>query len=57
MFKNISYLQLWWSGGHFVRRSGTICAILVEGIMQNYFELGPVNMSFNQMSFKDICYL
>ena len=23
------------SGGHFVQRSGTICAILVEGIMGN----------------------
>ena len=30
---NISYLELW---RPFVWRSGTICAILVEGIMRNY---------------------
>ena len=29
-FKDISYL-----GGHFVWLSGTICAILLEGIMRN----------------------
>ena len=36
LFKDISYLE----------RSGSICAILVEGIMRNnlwnYFEFGPV---------------
>ena len=26
---------IWTSGGPFVQRSGTICAILVEGIMRN----------------------
>ena len=26
---------IWSSGDHFVQRSGTICAILVEGIMRN----------------------
>ena len=31
-FKDISYLELWWS---FVQWSGTICAILVNGIMRN----------------------
>ena len=31
-FKDISYLQLW---RPFVQRSGTICAIMVEGIMKN----------------------
>ena len=34
------------SGGHFVRQSGSILAIFVEGVMRNisvnYFELGPV---------------
>ena len=30
-FKVISYLELWWP---LLQRSGTICAILVEGIMQ-----------------------
>ena len=30
-FKSISYLALWWP---LLQRSGTICAILVEGIMQ-----------------------
>ena len=30
-FKVISYLALWWP---LLQRSGTICAILVEGIMQ-----------------------
>ena len=33
-FKDISYLEF---GGHFVQRSGTICAILIEGIMRNIF--------------------
>ena len=32
-------------GGHFVQRSGTVCAILVEGIVRNIsvklFEFGP----------------
>ena len=32
LFKDISYLELW---GPFVQRSGTICAILEEGIMRN----------------------
>ena len=32
--KDISYLEF---GGHFFQRSGTICAILVEGIMRNNF--------------------
>ena len=45
------------SGGLFVRQSGTICAILVGGIirtvLRNYFEFGPAV----QMSFKDISYL
>ena len=31
-FEDFSYLQLWWP---FVRWSGTICVILVEGIMGN----------------------
>ena len=31
-FKDISYLSF---GGPFVQQSGTICAILVEGIMRN----------------------
>ena len=26
---------IWRSGGPFIQRSGTICAILVEGIMRN----------------------
>ena len=30
-FKAISYLSLWWP---LLQRSGTICAILEEGIMQ-----------------------
>ena len=30
-FKVISYLTLWWL---LLQRSGTFCAILVEGIMQ-----------------------
>ena len=33
---------IWSSGGPFDQWSGTICAILVEGIMKNYFEFGPV---------------
>ena len=48
LFKNISYLQLW-------QWSGTICAILVEGVMRNnsvnYFEFGQVvqeEMLFNR---------
>ena len=27
------------SGGPFVRRSGTICAVLVEGIEENFCEI------------------
>ena len=50
---------IWSSGSPFVQRSGTICAILVEGIMRiilwNYFEFGPVFQE--EVSFKDISYL
>ena len=37
-FKRRCHLKIfliWSSGGPFVQRSGTICAILVEGIMRN----------------------
>ena len=37
-FKRRCYLKIfiiWSSGGPFVQRSGTVCAILVEGIMRN----------------------
>ena len=54
-FKDISYLELWQP---LIRRSKTIYAILVEGIMRNifgnYFEYGPV---VQEMSFKDISHL
>ena len=44
---------IWSSGSPFVQRRGTICAILLEGIMRNnsvnYFEFGPV---VQEMSFK-----
>ena len=50
---------IWSYGGPFVQRSGTICAILVEGIMRNnsvnYFEFGRVFQE--KMSFKNISYL
>ena len=46
---------IWSSGSPFVQRSGTICAILVEGIMRNNsVKFGPV---VQEMSFKDISYL
>ena len=50
---------IWSSGGPFIQRSRTICAILVEGIKRNnsvkqFFEFGPVTQ---EMSFKDISYL
>ena len=49
---------VWSSGGPYVQRSRTICAILVEGIMKNnsvnYFEFGPV---VQEQLFKDISYL
>ena len=32
LFKDISYLKLWWP---FIQWSGTICAILVDGMMRN----------------------
>ena len=39
-------LVIWSSGGPFVQRSKTICAILVEGIMRNnymiFFKFGQV---------------
>ena len=35
-FNDISYLELW--TGPFVHRSGTICAILVEGIEEQFCE-------------------
>ena len=45
---------IWSYGGPFVQQSGTICAILVEGIMRNnsvkLFEFGPVFQE--KMSFK-----
>ena len=31
----LKILLIWSSGGPFVQQSGTICAILVEGIMRN----------------------
>ena len=47
------------SGCHFVQWSGTICAILVKGIMRNtsviLFEFGPAVQE--EMSLKDISYL
>ena len=47
------------SGGHFVRQSWTICAILIEGIMGtfmwNYFKLWGVVQK--QMAFKNSFYL
>ena len=55
-FKDISYLELWWP---FLHQSGTISAILEEGIMRNnsvnFFEFGPVVQE--EMLFKDISYL
>ena len=46
---------IWSSGDPFVQQSGTICAILVEGIKRNNnFEFGPL---VQEMSFKDISYL
>ena len=49
----------WSSDCPFVQRSGTICAILEEGIMRNIsdklLELGPVVQA--EMLFKDISYL
>ena len=48
-FKDISYLELW-------QRNGTICVILVEGIIvNNNFEFRPVVKE--EMLFKDISYL
>ena len=48
-FKDVSYLELWWP----LQLSGTVYAILVEGIMRNnsvkLFEFGPV---VQEMSFK-----
>ena len=56
--KNI-YFFIWSFCGPFVQRRGTICAILVEGIMKNnsvkLFELRPVVQE--KMSLKDIIYL
>ena len=50
---------IWSSGGPFVQRSGTICAILVEGIMRynsvKLFEFGIVVQE--EMTFKVISYL
>ena len=40
-FRRCFFLKIfliWSSGGPFVQRSGSICAILVEGIMRNNFE-------------------
>ena len=34
-FKNIYIFLIWSSGGPFVQRSGTICAILVKDIIRN----------------------
>ena len=48
----LNIFVIWSSGSPFVQQSGTICEILVEGIMRNnsvnYFEFGPVG----QLSFK-----
>ena len=50
LFKDISIQS---SGDPFIQRSGTICAVLVEGIIRNNsvksFEFGPV---VQEMSFK-----
>ena len=51
-FKDVSYLELW---QRFCSGQPTICTILVEGILWNYYELGPVVQE--EMSFKDISYL
>ena len=55
-FKDI---PIWSTGGHFVQRRGTNCAILVEGIKGNnsmkLFEFETVVQE--EMSFKDISYL
>ena len=43
---SLKIFLIWSDGGPFVQCSGTICAILVKGIMRNnsvnYFEFGPV---------------
>ena len=41
---------IWSSGCPLFQRSLTICAILVEELMRNYFEFGPVVQE--EMSFK-----
>ena len=50
---------IWSSGGPFVQWIGTICSILIKGIMLNnsvkLFEFGPVVQE--EMPFKDISYL
>ena len=49
--KSISHLELWWP----LWWSGTICEILVEGIMRNNFKFGPVIQE--KMSVKNISFL
>ena len=49
------------SGGHFVQKQGTICAILSESIMRNIsvklFEFGPVIQMFVYFLFALIFYI
>ena len=39
------------SGGHFVQQSGPVCAIMVEGILENIF---VIFFQFGSVSLKDI---
>ena len=45
---------IWSSGRYFVQRSGTICVILVEGIMRKFCEiiLNLIEPVDQEMSFK-----